>query len=69
MDEGCYFPDCRMSASTFTSSGLATLATGAWPQLHGIVADTWYEPATHQLVKAGPDGFGGHRSGGPDCAR
>jgi hypothetical protein len=55
MDEGCYFPDCRMAASTFTSSGLATLATGTWPQLHGIVADTWYEPGTHQLVKAGPD--------------
>src|SRR5438067_13446017 len=41
MDEGCYFPDCRMSASTFTSSGLATLGTGAWPQMHGIVADHW----------------------------
>src|SRR5689334_19325257 len=35
MDEGCYFPDCRIASSTFTSTGLATLATGAWPQLHG----------------------------------
>jgi len=58
MDEGCYFPDCRMSSSTFTATGLATLATGTWPQLHGIVADTWYEPATHQLVKAGRDVLG-----------
>ena len=58
MDEGCYFPDCRMAASTFTSSALATLATGAWPELHGIVADTWYEPATRQVVKASPEGLG-----------
>jgi hypothetical protein len=55
MDEGCYFPDCRMATSTFTSSGIATVATGAWPQLHGIVADSWYDAATHQVVKAGPE--------------
>src|SRR4029079_14692521 len=57
MDEGCYFPDCRIAYSTFTSTGLATLATGAWPQLHGIVADPWYHPAARQLVKAGPEGL------------
>ena len=54
-DEGCYFPDCRMSASSFTSSGLATLATGAWPQSHGIVADNWYDPATRRMVRARPE--------------
>jgi len=52
LDDGCYYPDCRMSASTFTSTGLATLATGAWPELHGIVADSWYETATHKIVRA-----------------
>jgi predicted AlkP superfamily pyrophosphatase or phosphodiesterase len=55
MDEGCYFPDCRMAASTFTAPGVATLATGTWPQLHGIVADTWYDTATRQLVRASPE--------------
>jgi len=55
MDEGCYFPDCRMSASTFTAPGVATLATGTWPQLHGIVADTWYDPTAHQVVRATPE--------------
>ena len=54
-EEGCYFPDCRMSASTFTSSGLATLATGAWPQSHGIVADAWYDQAGRRIVRARPE--------------
>src|SRR5689334_21837610 len=39
MSKGVHYPDCRLAASGFTSSGLATLATGAYPQLHGIVAD------------------------------
>src|SRR5579864_3066166 len=55
IEEGCYFPDCRMAASTFTSTGLATLATGAWPQLHGIIADHWYEPNKRRVVTAGAD--------------
>jgi hypothetical protein len=37
------FADCRNAASTFSSSSLATLATGAWPAQHGIVADSWLE--------------------------
>jgi len=43
MYQGAHFPDCRHLASTFTSSTLATLATGAWPSQHGIVADSWLE--------------------------
>jgi hypothetical protein len=43
MEEGIYYPDCRLAASSFTAGGLATLATGAYPQLHGIVADHWYD--------------------------
>ena len=54
-EDGCYFPDCRMSASTFTSASLATLATGAWPQSHGIVADVWYDPASRRTVHARPE--------------
>src|SRR5579862_1192648 len=50
--EGSYFQDCQMAASTFTCSGLATLATGAYPELHGIVADTWYDRKEHKPVLA-----------------
>src|SRR5579864_3301944 len=54
MDDGAYFPGCQMAASTFTSGGLATLSTGAYPQLHGIVADTWYDRTTRKPVPASP---------------
>src|ERR1019366_9029672 len=47
MTKGVYYPDCRLAASGFTASGLATLATGAYPSLHGIVADQWYDRKTH----------------------
>jgi len=52
MDEGAYFPECQMAASTFTSGGLATISTGAYPQLHGIVADSWYDRAAKKPVVA-----------------
>lgn len=43
VENGAYFPDCRHLASSFPTSSLATLATGAWPAQHGIVADQWYD--------------------------
>ena len=43
LSEGIYYPNCQVCASSFTASGLATLVTGAYPQLHGIVADRWYD--------------------------
>src|SRR6202171_1208975 len=52
--EGSYFPECQMAASTFTSGGLATIATGAYPQVHGIVADAWYDRSTKKPVAASP---------------
>jgi hypothetical protein len=52
MTKGTYYPDCRLAASGFTATGLATLATGAYPSLHGIVADQWYDRQTHVLTKA-----------------
>jgi len=51
-DEGAYFPQCQMASTTFTSGGLATLSTGAYPQLHGIVADSWYDRAARKPVTA-----------------
>jgi hypothetical protein len=52
MERGAFFPDCRHAASTFTASALATLATGAWPAEHGIVADTWYDRAAQRPIAA-----------------
>jgi hypothetical protein len=51
MANGAFFPDCRHLASTFTATGLATVATGAWPSQHGIVADTWYDRGTRRPVR------------------
>ncbi len=44
-----------MAASTFTSSGLATISTGAYPELHGIVADSWYDRREHKPISAALD--------------
>lgn len=43
LEKAACFPDCRHLASTFPSAVTATLACGAWPAQHGIVADTWYD--------------------------
>jgi len=53
--EGVWFPDCRHLASGFSATGLATLATGAWPAEHGIVADSWYDRGGHAPVHASAD--------------
>jgi hypothetical protein len=52
LEKGSSFPDCRHLASGFSSTGVATLATGAWPAQHGIVADSWYDPAAKTRVRA-----------------
>jgi hypothetical protein len=52
MEEGSYLPDCRMAASSFSASGLETIATGAYPQLHGIVAESWYDAESKKMVTA-----------------
>jgi len=52
VEKGAYFPDCRHLASTFSATGIATLATGGWPAEHGIVADYWYDRAARRPVRA-----------------
>jgi arylsulfatase A-like enzyme len=52
MAESAWFTDCRMAAGTFSSSGVATLATGAWPEVHGIVADRWFDAETGEARTA-----------------
>jgi len=52
IEKGACFPDCRHLASSFPASALATLATGAWPAQHGIVADSWYDPPAGKPIMA-----------------
>ena len=49
---GAHFPDCRHLASTFPATSVATLATGAWPSQHGIVADRWFDRGAKAPVRA-----------------
>ena len=51
-EKGAWFPDCRHLASGFSATGIATLATGAWPAEHGIVADSWYSRESRTAVHA-----------------
>ncbi|MDA0204509.1 MAG: alkaline phosphatase family protein [Acidobacteria bacterium] len=52
-NEGAAFHRMRFDyTETFTSSGAATLATGAYPETHGIVADSWYDRRSGEVVQA-----------------
>lgn len=55
LEKSAIFNDCSNRASTFPATSIATLATGAWPTQHGIVADSWYERTSQQVVKASED--------------
>lgn len=37
-------------ANTTTCAGHATIATGSYPSIHGIVDNDWYDRKTHQLM-------------------
>lgn len=51
--EGSVFPRMRFGyTATFTASGAATLATGAYPETHGIVADSWYDKGSGEVAQA-----------------
>jgi hypothetical protein len=52
IEGGSYFPNCQFDAAAFTDSGLATLLTGTWPSMHGIVADRWLGHATPEPFTA-----------------
>ena len=52
IEQGAYFPNCRLASSGFSATGLASLVTGAYPQLHGIIADQWYDRTSSAPVKA-----------------
>jgi predicted AlkP superfamily pyrophosphatase or phosphodiesterase len=52
---GAYYPNCFLESTTFTASGLATLSTGTYPSVHGIVADRWYDRSLHEVITARPE--------------
>lgn len=47
-EKGAFCSNALHAASTFSASALSTLATGAWPAQHGIVADLWYDPSVRK---------------------
>jgi len=51
LQEGANFVSCRFDyASTFTGPGHATLLTGTYPSVHGIVGNEWYDRARRRTV-------------------
>jgi len=51
LDGGAVFTDCRYDyASTITGPGHASLATGAYPNQHGIIDNEWYDRTQHRAV-------------------
>jgi predicted AlkP superfamily pyrophosphatase or phosphodiesterase len=51
LDGGAVFTDCRYDyATTVTGPGHATLLTGTYSNLHGIVENEWYDRARHRQV-------------------
>jgi len=44
LEGGAVFTDCRYDyATTMTGPGHATLLTGAYPNMHGIIENSWYD--------------------------
>lgn len=56
LDGGANFINCRYDdASTVTCAGHATLFTGAYPDLNGIIENSWYDPDLHRSVYCASD--------------
>ncbi|MEZ5364092.1 MAG: alkaline phosphatase family protein [Bryobacterales bacterium] len=50
---GAFYRHSRYpAATTFAASAAATLATGALPSEHGIVAESWFDPQSLEVVRA-----------------
>jgi predicted AlkP superfamily pyrophosphatase or phosphodiesterase len=48
---GANFADCRYAYATTTiEPGHATLLTGAYGNVHGIIGNEWYEPSLRRSV-------------------
>jgi hypothetical protein len=58
MREASFFPNCCYLSTTFSAGGLATLSSGSYPEVHGVVADQWYDRMPARVVAAGPGHLG-----------
>ncbi len=52
MREASFFPNCCYLSTTFSAGAVATLSTGCYPEVHGVVADQWYDRALGRVVAA-----------------
>lgn len=53
MEGGAVFPRSRFeTAASWTAPAAATVATGAWANTHGIVADAWFDQKEDRVVRA-----------------
>jgi predicted AlkP superfamily pyrophosphatase or phosphodiesterase len=53
---GAYYPNgLHDQASTATGPGHTTIVTGAWPNIHGIVSNSWYDPKDGALLYCAQD--------------
>ncbi len=75
VQEGAWFRDAAFPyAATETCVGHATISTGAFPAMHGIVANAWWDRETQKMVtctadpKAKNSGYGGFSAKGGDSA-
>jgi hypothetical protein len=56
LEGGVYYAGAELPyASTYTATGHATIATGAPPRIHGIVANRWFDRATNKPREATAD--------------
>ena len=56
LDRGVWFTNAHFRHSTtFTAAGHATIATGAGPNRHGIVGNSWHDPRTGAAVYSAGD--------------
>ena len=51
LDGGAVFTDCKFDyATTMTGPGHATLLTGTYPNMHGIIENSWYDRQSQREV-------------------
>lgn len=56
LDGGADFINCRYDdASTVTCAGHATLFSGAYPDLNGVIENNWYDPSLHRSIYCATD--------------
>jgi len=76
VDEGAWFRQAAYPyLTTVTCAGHATIGTGAFPHVHGIFQNTWWDRETHQVVNCVDDasvtdiGYAANAHGGRSASR